>query len=126
MDRKDVSQRKKRIGRKAIATVRVAISIERKLDGGPKKTRFQFHYEFRKWHLYVALALVVLAIVGIFAFTIVSAQINTQRQAEQASQQKINEQKAKDRDACRSKILIEKSNDVGKLTYDQLYGSQCS
>ena len=126
MDRRDVSQRKKRIGRRAIATVRVAISIERKLDGGPKKSRFQFRYEFRKWHLYVALAFVVLATVGTFVFNIVSAQINTQRQTEQANQQKIDEQKAKNRDECRSKILIEKSNEVGKLTYDQLYGSQCS
>lgn len=125
MDRRDVSQRKKRIGRKAIATLRVAISIERRLDGTPKKSRFQFRYEFRKWHLYVFLAIVALAIVGAFVFNIVNAQIATQRQSEAAKQQKIDEQKAKDRDECRSKLLIQKSNQVGKLTYDQLYGSQC-
>ncbi len=126
MDRRDVSQRKKRIGRKTIATVRLAVSIERKLDSGPKKSRFQIRYEFRKWHLYVAVAVIALAILGIFIFNIVNAQITTQRQAEQARQQKIDEQKAKDRDVCRSKILIQRSNQVGKLTYDQLYGSQCN
>jgi len=125
MDRRDVSQRKKRIGRKAIATVRIAISVERKLDGTPRKSRFQFRYEFRRWHLYSIAGLIVLAIVSIFVFNTVNAQMAAQQRTEETRQQKIDEQTAKDRDACRSKILIEKSDQVGKLTYDQLYGSQC-
>lgn len=126
MDRRELAQRKKRIGRKAIATVRVAISIDRKLDTAtPSKKKFQFKYSFQKWHMYTALAVVVVVIVGTFVLNAVNAQIATQKAADQARQQKIDADAAKKRDECRSQIVSANPEQLGKLTYDQLYGDQC-
>lgn len=126
MDRRELAQRKKRIGRKAIATVRVAISIDRKLDTAtPSKKKFQFKYSFQKWHMYTALAVVVVVIVGTFVLNAVNAQIATQKAADQARQQKIEADAAKKRDECRSQIVSANPEQLGKLTYDQLYGDQC-
>lgn len=126
MDRREFAQRKKRIGRKAIATVRVAISIDRKLDTAtPSKKKFQFKYSFQKWHLYAGVGLVVVVIVGTFVFNAVSAQIASQKAAEQARQQKAAEDAAEKRDACRQKIVAQKADQLGTITYDQLYGNNC-
>jgi flagellar biosynthesis/type III secretory pathway M-ring protein FliF/YscJ len=126
MDRRELVQKRKRIGRKAIATVRVAVTIDRKLDTGkPTKRRLQFRYEYRKWHLYTAVAVVVLVLIGIFVINTVSAQVAKQKADDQARQQKIDEEAAKKRDACRQKITSEKANQLGTITYDQLYGNQC-
>jgi len=126
MDRRELAQRKKRIGRKAIATVRVAISIDRKLDTAtPSKKKFQFKYSFQKWHMYTALAVVVVVIVGTFVLNAVNAQIATQKAADQARQQKIDAAAEKKRDECRSQIVSANPDQLGKLTYDELYGKQC-
>lgn len=126
MDRRELAQRRKRIGRKAIATVRVAVTIDRKLGThASSKKKFQFKYSFRKWHAYAAAGLVALVIAGTFAINAVNAQIAAQKAAEQARQQKIDEEAAKKRDACRQKIVAEKVDQLGQITYDQLYGNQC-
>jgi len=126
MDRRELAQRKKRIGRKTIATVRVAISIDRKLNTTkPSKKKFQFKYSFQKWHMYTVLGLVVFVIVGSFVFNAVNAQIAAQKAADQARQQKIDADAAKKRDECRSQIVTANPDQLGKLTYDELYGKQC-
>jgi len=125
MERRELAQRKKRIGRKAIATVRVAITIDRKLDTNkPTKKKLQLSYEYRRWHLYAVVGAIVLIVVGIIVFNIVNAQISTQRAADQARQQKIDEAAAKKRDVCRAQVTAQKSAQVGTLTYDQLYGNE--
>lgn len=126
MDRRELAQRRKRVGRKAIATVRVAISIDRKLDTAkPTKKKFQFKYSFRKWHLYTVVGLVVVVIVGTFVLNAVNAQIAKQKADEQARQQKADEDAAKKREACRQQITTQKAGQLGTMTYDQLYGTNC-
>lgn len=121
-----MAQRKKRIGRKAIATVRFAVSIERRLDTPkPTKQKFQLKYSFQKWHLYTAVGVVAVVIVGIFVWNAVSAQVAKQKADEQARQQKIDEEAAKKRDACRQQLVTKKANQLGAITYDQLYGDSC-
>ena len=126
MDRREVAQRKKRIGRKAIATVRFAVSIERRLDTSkPTKQKFQLKYSFQKWHLYAVAGVVALVIIGVFVWNAVSAQMAKQKADEQARQQKIDEEAAKKRDACRQQLVTKKANQLGAITYDQLYGDNC-
>ena len=126
MDRREISQRRKRVGRKAIATVRVAISIDRKLDTDkPSKKKIQFKYSFKKWHLYTALGILVVAIVGGFAIRTINTQIASQKAAEAAKQQKAAEADALKRNSCREKITSEKADQLGTMTYDQLYGDNC-
>jgi len=126
MERRELARRKKRIGRKAIATVRVAITIDRKLDTSkPTKKRLQFRYEYRRWHLYAAVGAIILVVMGVIVFNVVNTQISSQRAADQARQQKIDEAAAEKRDACRAQVTAQKSAQVGTLTYDQLYGDQC-
>ena len=126
MDRRELAQRKKRIGRKTIATVRVAISIDRKLNTTtPSKKKFQFKYSFKKWHVYTVLGVVAVVIVGTFVLNAMNAQIAAQKAADQARQQKIDADAAKKRDECRSQIVSANPDQLGKLTYDQLYGDQC-
>jgi flagellar biosynthesis/type III secretory pathway M-ring protein FliF/YscJ len=126
MDRRELSQRRKRVGRKAIATVRVAISIDRKLDTDkPSKQKFQFRYSFKKWHLYVALAVVAVVIIGGFVINAINTQIASQKATEAAKQQKAAEADALKRNSCREKITTEKADQLGTMTYDQLYGDNC-
>jgi hypothetical protein len=108
MDRREHTRRKQRIGRKAIATVRVAITIDRKLDTStPTKKKFHINYSFRKWHAYVAAGVVVVAVGAIFAINTINAQIAKQKAAEDARLQKIEEEKAIQRDECRGEILAQ-------------------
>lgn len=125
-------QRRLRVGRKAIATTRVAMSIERCLPEtkrvAQRRPRFHLptiHYTFRKWHAIVA-SLIVLAGIGTSVF------MNFQHQQAVAAErirvaeaQKAAVKKETSRQACLADVTAKKKDQVGKATFDELYDGLC-
>ncbi len=70
--------RKLRIGRKVIATSKMAASLERRgvtVAMQPKKRKLAvLHYQFRRWHAFTALGVVVLIVISAFAINMIRAQ----------------------------------------------------
>lgn len=125
--------KRQKFGRKALASSRMAASIERRLplatpqqEQKSKKKLPNFHYTFRRWHAFAVLACLVIAIGGTFVYgQVQQAQVVAQKkQADE--KQKVEAAAAEKRQTCYQTVVSTNPTAVGKMTYDELYGKKCS
>ena len=127
-------QRRARLGRKVIASSRVASSIERRLpqasSSSVKKRSLRgrlprVHYTFQRWHGFAALAIIILSVVGYFGYNWQHEQALATARAKAEIAQKAAVESQKKQQACMADVVSKKQDQLGKLTYDQLYDGLC-
>ena len=121
-------QRRVRLGRKAMACGRMQSVIETKLGAKSDRRKRSFSFSsLRPSKLQVAIlvSLLMLGGVGTGGYMIyANRQAEQQRLVEKArlEREKIASEKAAQ---CRAKVASAKTDQIGKVTYDELYGSSC-
>jgi hypothetical protein len=114
------SPRDRRFGRKALQADRLARALQSSKTSTPK----------RSWRLPVPkpknllIACAVLVFAGgasVIALQYFSSQAAVRQKAEDLQMQKIVKAKSLAADACRRKKAAEKIEQIGKVTYDELY-----
>ena len=123
--------RYRRLGRKMLASGRMAQTIEKRLGVAPatRKRRIKLpkiNYQFRRWHAFVLLTVVALAIIGTFVSHQLRQQELARKEAAQAKAQQAAVEKLKVRQACLADVASKKHDQLGKVTYDQLYDGLCN
>jgi hypothetical protein len=110
----------RRIGRKALFADR----LNRAVGPAQKKTSF-FPWQLPnisvKAMVLTAFAVVTLSGLGFGGSQFYFAQAAANEKAAALKEQKIAKEKSAAADACRRKKVEEKADQIGKLTYDQLY-----
>ena len=131
------SLRRQRIGRKVITIGRVSNSLEKKVssrsitnDGRRMRRRkleaLKMRYTYRPWHSFVAVVVVALLALGSFGVHVQQQQqVATAARAKADGLHKAALEKQKAEQACLAGIIAQKQDLLGKVTYDQLYGSAC-
>ena len=118
-----------RIGRKAMATARVHAGIERKLSSSiqspAKKSTRKLNYTFRRWHAIAAVSCIAVIIIGSLTYGFVTRAQQQERQRQEVVRQKQEAAEAAERQKCYQTVLSTKADQLGKLTYDQLYAGAC-
>ena len=122
--------RRQRFGRKALASSRMATSIERKLptttlQKKPSRPSILSRYTFHRWHAFALLGYVAAIIIASFGYGQYRQVQVAEQQRQQTAQQKADLDVANKRQACYKQIVTEKAAQVNTLTYDQLYGKKC-
>ena len=128
--------RRQRIGRKVITIGRVANSLEKKVssrsitnDGRRMRRRkleaLKMRYTYRPWHSFVAVVVVALLVLGSFGVHVQQQRVATAARANADALHKAALEKQKTEQACLAGIVAQKQDRLGKVTYDQLYGSAC-
>lgn len=119
------SIRPRRIGRKALQADRLSRILTKH-----NSSKFDVANKFIRVHRVkltaVSLAVIIFGIVGSFGIQAYNAQQVAAQKAEAAKAQDIARQKSISADECRQKKAEEKSELIGKVTYDELYdGNEC-
>ena len=126
--------RRQRIGRKALAVHRMATSLERRIAPEKKAhshwsfakfTLPHFHYVFRKWHVFALLALVVLGVGTSIFLNIRHQQDVADARAKATAATKAAEAKRDELQKCLEDVVSKKKDQVGKVTFAQLYDGLC-
>lgn len=124
-----VGRQRVRLGRKVISSARVYQTIEAR--GGVSRTnerkrKFRVpSYRPTKLHAGIACASLVIAIGAVTGYGVIA-----QRQADErakAEEVRIQKQRVADQKSanCRADIVKSKSEQLGRATYDELYGNSC-
>lgn len=90
-----------------------------------KKRRLP-RYEFRKWHAFAVVGCIVLVVAANFTITTIAQAQQRERERKAAEQQKVEAAAAAKRQKCYRAVVSDKADQVGKLTYDELYADKCS
>lgn len=128
--------RRQRIGRKVITIGRVANSLEKKVSSrsitndGRRMCRrkleaLKMRYTYRPWHSFVAVVVVALLALCSFGMHVQQQQVATAARAKADALHRAALEKQKAEQACLAGIIAQKQDRLGKVTYDQLYGSAC-
>lgn len=117
----DISTRRRRIGRKALQADRLSRALHADKREGTKHAAWRLPSMRPKTVALICLVAVVVGTLGIGGTQFYLAQVAATQKAAAAKQQA--EQKAKSiaADACRRKKAEQKADQIGKVTYDELY-----
>lgn len=118
-------QRVKRIGRKAIACGRIAIAMDAKLAAKEvKKPRFSL--QFTRTHAFILAGVLFLSLVSFGGWTVFSRHQSEQQRIADAARLAEEKKVAEKRQECFRSTIANKADQVGKVTFDQLYGDSCN
>ena len=123
-----VGLRWQRVGRKAIAASRMSASIEGSAQKTNQARRIKLpsiHYTFRKWHAGALAGVAVITIAGVFGFNVFQNQQRAAAQTAKAAAEQAAVEKQKVQQACLADVTAKKQDQLGKVTYDQLYDGLC-
>jgi uncharacterized protein HemX len=109
----------RRIGRKVIACGRTLNLLEAKAS--PRTAKKAHRYTFKRWHLAIPGAILLLIAIGFGATSYMHAQQLARVKAAAVAQNARDAAVAKKAEECRAAKVKEKSAALGKITYDQLY-----
>ena len=130
MDRRVVSRpapqrvNRKRIGRKAIACGRIAAAMDAKaIVSEAKKPKFSL--QFTRVHAFILVGIVVLSLAGFGGWTAFSRYQAEQQRIADAARLQEEKKLAERRQECFKSTIANKADQVGKVTYDELYGDTC-
>lgn len=131
-NRGPVSKRNvRRVGQKAISVGRTHSVLERKLGittvaPKPERRGLKINYNFKLWHAALPLAIIFI-VGGVYGY-----QEYTQAQTI-AAQQRAHDEEIKRREAvasqeesCRKQKMAAKADQIGTITYAQLYNDECT
>lgn len=130
MDRRGVtrpaSQRvnRKRIGRKAIACGRIASAMEAKL-AAKETNKPRFSLQLTRVHGFIMAGVLVLGLLGFGGWTVYARQQAEQLRIAEKARLETEKKLAEKRQECFKSTVADKADQIGKLTYDQLYGNSC-
>lgn len=114
------SRRDRRIGKKALQADRLARALQSSKTSTPKRSRRVPLPKPR--NLLIACALLIfIGVAGAVALQYFSSQAAARQKAADLQMQKIVKAKSLAADACRRKKAAEKVEQIGKVTYDELY-----
>ena len=117
----------RRIGRKALSTGRTLVLLEARVSSSqPKaKTNKKFTlfswYSFRKWHIAIPVAILLVILGGYGASAYMHSQEIAKQKAAAAAENARARSVLQKSEACRQQKMKEKAASIGTLTYDQLY-----
>lgn len=123
-----VGRRRLRVGRRAIASARMHRTLEERGAIKSPKRRITFRrpeYQFTKLHLGIACGVVILLIGSLAAYSAFARQQASERAKAEAiriQKQRLADQKAA---MCRADVVNSKTDQIGKVTYGELYGTSC-
>lgn len=123
-----VGLRWQRIGRKVIAVSRMSASIDSGIQKTSKARRMRLpsiNYTFRKWHAGALAGVAVIVIAGVFGFNIFQNQQRAAAQAAKTAAEQQAVEKQKVQQACLADVTAKKHDQLGRVTYDQLYDGLC-
>lgn len=90
-----------------------------------KLEALKMRYTYRPWHSFVAVVVVALLALGSFGVHVQQQQVATAARAKADGLHKAALEKQKTEQARLAGIVAQKQDQLGKVTYDQLYGSAC-
>lgn len=123
-----VGQRRVRVGRKAIACGRMIGAIESRYAPAKKSRRRPDFFAYRpsRLHAIVLAALLIVSALGAGGYTVYQKHETDKRIAAEKvrlEKERIASQKAA---VCRADLVKSKAEQIGKVTYGQLYGDSCN
>ncbi|AGL61886.1 hypothetical protein L336_0176 [Candidatus Saccharimonas aalborgensis] len=119
---------RRKIGRKAITSARMMSSIEAKAEVGVhsvKKTKKLPKIQFSRKQYITAAIILILGLIGSMGYMYL--QNESAKRAQAVEQQRQAAQRELDLKAveCRARVADQKKDQIGKVTYGELFGSAC-
>ena len=124
------AQRRRRIGKKAMAISRTAMLLERKAASTKAKPAHRprrklalpsITWRPRKIHYVILAGVIIIALIGTGGLFYYQQRAAAQRRVEQAAAQERARTASKKSNDCRAQKVATKPDQWGKVTYDQMY-----
>ena len=116
----DVHLRQRRVGKKALQSDRISKALGMPVPAKPKGVLHRFNMRPRTVAISAAVVLVVL-VAGTIGSKILVDQAAAAEKVQLAEQQKITKRKDDAARACRLEKATQKSDLIGRVTFDELY-----